>query len=68
MNIVPPVLSPRSQSVVAPPPIPPKAISSNITASVESIASQDTSDRSDSGKTVLQGITRGFHFSLGLIK
>ncbi|XP_052125383.1 dedicator of cytokinesis protein 4 isoform X2 [Frankliniella occidentalis] len=48
MNIVPPVLSPRSQIIAAPPPIPPKALS-NITTSVESIASQDTSDRSDSG-------------------
>lgn len=49
MNIVPPILSPRSQSTVAPPPVPPKAVPNNITASVESIASQDTPERSDSG-------------------
>lgn len=45
MNIIPP---PRSQSTTAPPPIPPKAVN-NITASAESIASHDTSERSDSG-------------------
>lgn len=49
MNIAPPVLSPRSQSTIAPPPIPPKAVISNISTSVESIASHDTSERSDSG-------------------
>ncbi|KAJ1522281.1 hypothetical protein ONE63_002583 [Megalurothrips usitatus] len=47
MNIIPPVLSPRSQnSTAAPPPIPPKAVANN---THESITSQDSSDRSDSG-------------------